>query len=54
MSQVNLSTEKKIMDMENRFVAAKREGEGGGWTGNLELIGANYCLWNDKQWDPAV
>ena len=28
MAQINLSTEKKIMDMENRLVVAKREGEG--------------------------
>ena len=26
-------------------VVAKGEGEGVGWTGNLELIDANYCLW---------
>ena len=43
---MNLSTEKKIMDMENRRVVAKREGEGVGWTGNLGLIDANQCLWN--------
>ena len=41
---MNLSTEKKIMDMENRLVVAK--GEGVEWTGNLGLIDANYCLWN--------
>ena len=47
MAQMNLSTEKKIMDMENsRLVVAKREGEGVGWTGNLGLIDANYYLWN--------
>jgi len=27
MAQMNLSTEKKIMDMENRLVVAKVEGE---------------------------
>ena len=43
---MNLSTEKKIMDLENRLVVAKGEGEGGEWTGNLGLIDANYCLWN--------
>ena len=43
---MNLSTEKKIMDMENRLVVAKEEGEGGGWTGSLGLIDADYCLWN--------
>ena len=46
MAQMNLSTEKKIMDMENRLVAAKGKGEGVGWIGNLVLIDANYCLWN--------
>ena len=46
MAQMNLSTEKKIMDMENRLVVAKGEGEGVGWTGNLGLIDADYCLWN--------
>ena len=39
-------TEKKIMDMENRLVVAKREGEGVGWMGNLGLIDENYCLWS--------
>ena len=35
MAQMNLSTEQKIMEMENRLVVANREGQGGGWTGNL-------------------
>ena len=44
MAQMNLSTEKKIMDMEKRLAVAK---EGGvRWIGNLELIHANCCLWN--------
>ena len=43
---MNLSPEKKIMNMENRLVVAKMEGEGVGWTRNLGLIDANYCLWN--------
>ena len=43
---MNLSTEKKIMDMENRLVVSKGEGEGMGCTGNLGLIDADYCLWN--------
>ena len=34
------------MDMENRLVVAKGEGEGVGWIGNLDLIDADYCLWN--------
>ena len=46
MTQVNLSTENKIMDMENRLVVAKGEEDGVGWTGHWELINANYCLWN--------
>ena len=44
MAQMNLSTEKKIMDLENRLVVAKGEGEGVGWTGNLALENANYCI----------
>ena len=41
---MNLSTEKKIMDMENRPVVAKGEGEGVGWTQHLGLIDADSCL----------
>ena len=42
---MNLSTEKKLMDLEKRLVVA--EGEGGlGWLESLELINTNYCLWN--------
>ena len=43
---MNLSTEKKIMDLENRLVVAKGEEEGVGWTGGLGLTDANYCFWN--------
>ena len=43
---MNLSTEKKIMDLENRFVVAKGEGEGVGLSGSLGLTDANYCFWN--------
>ena len=32
------------LDMENRLVVAKGEGEGAGWTGSLGLVDANYCL----------
>ena len=46
MAQMNLSTEKKIMDLENRLVVAKVDGEGVGWLGSLGLIDTNYCLWN--------
>ena len=43
---MNLSIEKINMDMVRRLVVAKREREEVGGTGNLELIDANYCLWN--------
>jgi len=50
MAQMNVSAEKKLMDLENRFVVAKGEGEeereGMGWTGNLGLIDTNYCIWS--------
>ena len=41
---MNLSTEKKIMDLENRLVVAWWEGVGG--IGSLRLRDANYCFWN--------
>ena len=41
---MNLSTEMKLIDLENRLVVAKGEGEGVGWTGSLVLMDANYCL----------
>ena len=41
---MNLSTEKKIMDLENRLVVAKRGGEEVEWTGSLELEDANYYV----------
>ena len=45
---MKLSTEKKMMELENRLVVAKgeEEGEGVGWTESLGLIDTNYCLWN--------
>ena len=39
MAQMKLSTEKKIMDLENRLVVAKGEREEVGWTG----CGVNRC-----------
>ena len=39
-----LSTEGKIMGLENRLVVAEEEGVG--WIGSLGLIDADYCLWN--------
>ena len=47
MTQMNVSTEKKITDMENRLVVAKVEGEGVGWTGSLGVIDANDCIWSE-------
>ena len=43
---MNLSTEKKIMELQNRLVVAKEKGEGVGWLGSLGLIDTNYCIWN--------
>ena len=43
---MNFSTEKKLTDMENIPVVATREEEGVGWTGNMGLIDANYCIWS--------
>ena len=43
---MNLPTENKLMDLENRLVVAKGGGEGVGWTGSLGLIGVNYRIWN--------
>ena len=41
---MNLYTEKKFMDLENRLVVAKGEGAGVGWTGNLRLIHESYRI----------
>jgi len=43
---MNLSTEKKLMDLENRLVVAKGKGEGMEWTGTLWLIDAKYGIWS--------
>ena len=40
MAQMNLSTEKKIVDLENRLVVGERVE----WIGSLGLIDANYSL----------
>ena len=42
---MNLSTEKKIIDLENRLVVARGEGEGVEWIENLGLIDADYYFW---------
>ena len=38
MAQMNLSTENKLMDLEDRVVVAEEEGVG--WTGSLGLTDA--------------
>ena len=43
---MKLSAEKKLMDMENRPVAAKGEGERVGWMTSLGLVDVNYCIWS--------
>jgi len=43
---MNISTEKKIMDLENRLVAAQWEREGVGGIRSMGLSDANYCSWN--------
>ena len=45
-AQMNLSTEKEIMDLQKRLLVAEGKGEGVGWIGNLGLIDVIYCLWN--------
>ena len=40
---MNISSEKKIMDLEDRLVVAKGEGEGVGWIGSLGLIDASIA-----------
>ena len=41
MAQMKLSTEKRLIDLENRLVVAKGKEEGVGWTGRLGLVDAN-------------
>jgi len=45
MAQMNLSTEKKLMDLENRLVVAKGEGEGVGVVGELGVNGYKLLPW---------
>ena len=41
MAQMNLSTEKKFMDLEKRLVVVKQEGERRGGTESLGLVDAD-------------
>ena len=43
-SQIN---ETKLMDLENRLVVARGQGEGVGWIGSLGLIDADDCFGMD-------
>ena len=43
---MNVSTEKKIIDLENRLVAAQGERKGVQGIRSLGLTDANYCSWN--------
>ena len=47
---MKLTTEKKIMDMENRLVVANGDGEGEGWTGSMGLIN----LYIELLYDPTI
>ena len=46
---MNLSSEKKIMDLKNRLVVAKWKEREWDRLGNLGLIDTNYCLWNSNE-----
>ena len=49
MAQMNLSTENKIMDLDNRLVVALGEGKRVGGSGSDWELGVNdaiYCSWN--------
>ena len=48
MAQMNLSTEKNIMGLENRLVVVKGKGEGVEWMGSLGFMDADYCMWNGR------
>ena len=39
------------MDMENRLVIAKGEGEEVGWTWSSGLVDTNYWIWNGNKRD---
>ena len=47
MAQMNLSTEKKILDLKNRLVVAKGGGGGSGMDGEL---GVNRCRLLPLEW----
>ena len=48
VTQMQLSTEKKRMDLESRLAVVEGEEEGVGWNGRLGLIDVNYDIWNER------
>ena len=46
MAQMNLSTEKKLMDLENRLVVAKGEWRRSWMDWDSGVVDANYCIWS--------
>ena len=50
---MNISSEKKIMNLENSLVVVKGKGERMGWIGSLGLTVADYCLWNGLAMRPC-
>ena len=46
MAQTKLSTEKKLMDLENRLMVAKGVWAGVEWTRSFGLVDENYCIWS--------
>ena len=50
MAQMNLSTEKKTIYLENRLVVAKREGGGSGGSGMDGESGVNRCKLLHLEW----
>ena len=45
MAKMNLSTEKKQTHGHGEQICGC-QWEGGGWTGSLGLVDANYCIWS--------
>ena len=41
-----LHNRNRLIDMENRLVAAEGERKEVGWTGSLGLVDIKYCIWN--------
>ena len=46
-AQINLSIEQKQAYGEETF-GCQGVGEGVGWSGNLGLVDANYCIWSEE------